>query len=99
MLFRSSKVLTVLSVLFIIVSVILSTNIYLSSMTLYDWVLILVLIFGGAGLLLYVALPSHGSRDGRDLQSQEDKAVQERINRLEEELRQMKKEKGEQGRG
>ena len=29
----------------------MTTNIHLSAMTLYDWILILVLIFGGAGLV------------------------------------------------
>lgn len=93
-----SKVLTGLSVLFIIVSVILSTNIRLSTMTLYDWILILVLIFGGAGLLLRMALPSRsGSDEGGRRQrgaSPEDMATQNRLNQLEAELREMKKKNG-----
>lgn len=47
----ASKVFTSLSVLLIIVSVIMSTHIHLSAMTLYEWILLLVLIFGGAGLV------------------------------------------------
>ena len=47
----ASKVFTALSVLLIIVSVIMSTHIHLSAMTLYEWILLLVLIFGGAGLV------------------------------------------------
>lgn len=46
-----SKIFTALSVLLIIVSVIMSTHIHLSAMTLYEWILLLVLIFGGAGLI------------------------------------------------
>lgn len=34
----------------------MTTNIHLSAMTLYDWILILVLIFGGAGLVGKVLL-------------------------------------------
>ena len=42
-----SKVFTVLSVILIIASIIASTRIWLVSITMYEWVLILVLIFGG----------------------------------------------------
>lgn len=51
-----SKVFTGLGVLLIIVSLILSTNISLVHMTLYEWMLILILIFGGAGLLVKILL-------------------------------------------
>lgn len=51
-----SKVFTGLGVLLIIVSLILSTNISLVHMSLYEWVLILILIFGGAGLLAKILL-------------------------------------------
>lgn len=51
-----SKIMTGVGVLLILVSVIASTNIHLISMTLYDWILLLVLIFGGAGLLAKVLL-------------------------------------------
>ena len=43
----ASKVFTVLAAIIIIASVVMTTNIHLSAMTLYDWILILVLIFGG----------------------------------------------------
>ena len=46
----ASKVFTVFSVILIITSVILTTNIYLTHMSLFEWIVILVLIFGGAGL-------------------------------------------------
>lgn len=45
----ASKVFTVLSVILIITSVILTTNIYLTHMSLFEWIVILALIFGGAG--------------------------------------------------
>jgi len=50
------KIVTAIGVLIIIISVIMSTSIRLTTMTLFDWVLILVLIFGGVGLLLRVLL-------------------------------------------
>lgn len=52
----ASKVFTVLAAIIIIASVVMTTNIHLSAMTLYDWILILVLIFGGAGLVGKVLL-------------------------------------------
>lgn len=53
-----SKILTGVGMLLIIVAVIASTNIHLTSMSLYEWVLILVLIFGGAALDAKVLLVS-----------------------------------------
>ena len=46
----ASKVFTAISVILILAAVILNTDIRLVTMSLYEWVLILVLIFGGAGL-------------------------------------------------
>lgn len=46
-----AKLVTGLGILIIIVSVIASTTIRLPRITLYEWILYLVLIFGGAGLL------------------------------------------------
>ena len=55
-----SKVFTVLSVILIIASIIAST-IWLVSITMYEWVLILVLIFGGAGLVAKVLFANNKS--------------------------------------
>lgn len=49
-----AKVLTGLGVAFVVISVILSVDISLVTMTLFDWVVLLVLIFGGIGLLCRV---------------------------------------------
>lgn len=51
-----SKIMTGLGVFVIIIGVIVSTDIRLTAMTLYSWIVILVLIFGGAGLLAKVLL-------------------------------------------
>lgn len=57
----ASKVFTALSVLLIIVSIIVSTRIWLVRITMYEWVLILVLIFGGAGLVAKVLFANNKS--------------------------------------
>lgn len=46
-----SKLFTTASVVIIIAAIVMTTNISMVRITLYEWVLILVLIFGGAGLL------------------------------------------------
>jgi len=51
-----SKILTYVSIAFIVISIILSTSMTLSYMTLFDWIVILVLIFGGAGFILRILL-------------------------------------------
>lgn len=50
------KGFSALAGLLIVIAVILSTNIHLTSMTLFDWLLILVLIFGGLGFVGRVLL-------------------------------------------
>lgn len=61
-----SKIMTGLGVFLIIVAIIASTSIHLVSMSLYDWVLLLVLIFGGAGLLAKVLLVGDYKDDEED---------------------------------
>ena len=55
----ASKVFTALSVILILAAVILNTDIRLVTMSLYEWVLILVLIFGGAGFVAKVLFASN----------------------------------------
>ncbi len=62
----ASKVFTVLSVILIIASVIMTTNIYLVSMTMFQWVLILILIFGGAGFVAKVLFAGSFKEDKAD---------------------------------
>ncbi|MCM1102648.1 MAG: hypothetical protein NC409_00965 [Clostridium sp.] len=45
--------------LIIIAAVIMSTDFHLLTMTLFDWILLLVLIFGGLGMVLRVLLTKH----------------------------------------
>ena len=55
----ASKVFTAISVILILAAVILNTDIRLVTMSLYEWVLILVLIFGGAGFVAKVLFASN----------------------------------------
>ena len=50
----ASKLFTALSVILIVASIILNTNIYMVSISMYEWVIMLVLIFGGAGFVAKV---------------------------------------------
>ncbi len=89
----ASKIMTGLGVLIIIVSIILSTNISLVRITLYEWVLILVLIFGGAGLITKLLLGGGKKTslrgEGKCPQLEE---TEEKIRRIEREIDQMKRE-------
>ena len=88
----ASKAFTAASVLIIILAVIMTTNIRLERITLFDWVLMLVLIFGGAGLLIRILFGG-----GRSEKAQ--KPDEPRIGRtsvhagsIEDELERMKKD-------
>lgn len=58
-----SKLFTVFGALLIIVSIILSINISIIPMTLYDWLVILVLVFGGAGMLARILFANPKGKD------------------------------------
>lgn len=91
-----SKVFTGMSVLLIVAAIVISTNISLVHMSLYEWVIILVLIFGGVGILAKILL---ASRSG----DKEEKANKEEIDdnrkkaldiekKIDKEIEQIKKE-------
>lgn len=90
----ASKIMTGLGVLIIVVSIILSTNISLVRMSLYEWALILVLIFGGAGLIVKLLLgggkktPLREEGECPRLEETEDK-----VRKIEKEIEQMKRER------
>ncbi len=90
-----SKLFTGAGVLIVVVAVIMTTNISLVRITLYEWVVILVLIFGGAGLLariLFAARPqSEAKRHDTDRRQIEETSA--RVNAIEEELERMKRDK------
>lgn len=85
-----SKVFTVVSVLLIIAAIIISTRIYLAHLTLYEWILILVLIFGGAGLLARVLFAMPGKRRCVKEEDQKVIEVQDKMREIEKEIEQIK---------
>ena len=93
----ASKILSGLGVLFIIVSIILSTNISLVHITLFEWILILVLIFGGAGLLVKIlfAVPrQHADTAAKESRLSDNEAKARRIEQeIDREIEEMKKGK------
>lgn len=87
----ASKVFTVLAAIIIIASVVMTTNIHLSQ-TLYDWILILVLIFGGAGLVGKVLFAGNFSDDkGRKGGNKKADDVSSSVKNIDDELEQLKK--------
>ena len=92
-----SKIFTGLGVLIIVVSIILTTNISLVRMTLYEWVLILILVFGGVGLLARVLFTNPKSvgtgSDDRDRLDEHILNENRRIREIEKEIKQIKKGK------
>lgn len=88
-----SKVFTGIGVLLIIAAIILSTRIYLVHLTLYEWILILVLIFGGAGLLARVLLAMPGKNRREKEEDRKVIEVQDKMLEIEKEIEQIKKER------
>ena len=59
----ASKIFTTIAVLFIIAVIIMNTRLTLDTMKLYDWILILVLIFGGGAMVAKVTFANRSSDD------------------------------------
>lgn len=88
----ASKVFTALAAIIIIASVVMTTNIHLSAMSLYDWILILVLIFGGAGLVGKVLFAGDFSDDkGKKGISKNVDEVSSSVKNIDAELERLKK--------
>ena len=89
-----SKAFTAAGVLIIIVAVIMTTNISLVHITLFEWIVILVLIFGGAGMLARILFTGRHSTEAgisdRDRRQIEDTSA--RVRAIEDELEHMKSE-------
>ena len=54
-----SKIFTVISVLFIITAIIMNTTFLVEGMTMFDWLLILVMIFAGGTMVAMVMFRNH----------------------------------------
>lgn len=79
----ASKVFTALSVLIVVVAIIMSTNFHLVTMTMFDWILILVLIFGGLGFIGRVVLADPNKKKSKEDEYRE---LQERMDELKKDL-------------
>lgn len=89
-----SKLFTAASILIVILAVIITTDIRLMHVTLYEWALILVLIFGGAGLVARILFA--GTRIPGSEERREDPRIEEtdrKVREIEEELERIKKER------
>lgn len=84
-----SKLFTIASVVIIIVAIIMTTNLSMIRISLYEWVLILVLIFGGAGLVARLLLSDR--KDAARNADVEKTEEQRRIDTIEAELERIKK--------
>lgn len=90
----ASKLFTAAGILIVVLAVIITTDIYLMNVTLYEWALILVLIFGGAGLLARILLAVRRT-DPRD-KKEENPRIEEtdrKIQAIEAELEKLKRER------
>jgi thiol:disulfide interchange protein len=86
-----SKVFTVLSVIIIITAIIMNTNIHLVTISMYEWVLILVLIFGGAGLLGKTLFSDAFKENDKNSTASGKNDTSKTVSDIESELEQMKK--------
>lgn len=88
-----SKIFTAAGVFLIVAAIIMTTNISLVHMTLYEWIVILVLIFGGAGLLARVLFASGGEeKRERSIQERRLDETDRKARAIEEELERIRKE-------
>lgn len=88
----ASKVFTGGSVLLIIAAIIISTRIYLVHMPLYEWLLILVLIFGGAGMLARILFTMPEKKRKEKEEDRKAIEVQDKMMEIEKEIEKIKKE-------
>lgn len=90
----ASKLFTAASILVVILAVIMTTDIRLMHVTLYEWALILVLIFGGAGLVARILFAGrHASLLEEDRETLRIEETDRKIQAIEEELERIKKER------
>ena len=56
----ASKIFTAFTVLIILAAIIMNTSFWVDRMTMFDWLLMLVMIFGGGGIVASVLFASDG---------------------------------------
>ncbi len=93
-----SKIFTVLSILIIIAAIIANTSFWVSSMTMFDWLLILTMIFAGGTIVARTLFAGSEKQKSGDSSSEvkpavDDKEYEEfrRAKKLKEELDEVKR--------
>lgn len=85
-----SKIFTAFSVLIILAAIIMNTTFWLDHMTMFDWMLILVMVFGGGGIVASVLFG-----ENKDKKDKTDKAEEgtesQHIQNIENELEALKR--------
>ena len=93
----ASKICLVLSILFILAAIIMNTTFWVDRMTMFDWLLMLVMIFGGGGMVASVLFKdnkSNAKKQEEDLKMYKDIAADQskRALDLEKELAKVKQD-------
>lgn len=88
-----SKVFTAAAVLIVVIAIIMTTHISLVHITLYEWALILILIFGGAGLLARILFAGRRTPESRTFVDVRSERTNHRDSSVEDELERMKRER------
>ena len=84
-----SKCFTAFSVLIIVAAIIMNTTFWLDSMNMFDWIVILVLIFGGGGVVASVLFKDNGKTEEKSGEDKPDDNA-EKIQHIEDELNALK---------
>ena len=95
----ASKIFTGITVLLIIAAVIMNTTFWVDRMTMFDWILILVMIFGGGTIVVTMLFNERGKAEREELEKykEEAKAESEKAKALEKELESLKKNMSDKG--
>ncbi len=92
----ASKIFTAFSVLLILAAIIMNTTFWLDRMTMFDWILILVMIFGGGGSVASVLFGDKKEekkkvKEGENAEQPAADVTPSRIKNIEDELAALKR--------
>ena len=86
-----SKIFTGFSVLIILAAIIMNTTFWLDRMTMFDWILILVMIFGGGGIVARVLFAENNKTDDKTEKTETVDPEVEKLKNVEAEMDALKK--------
>lgn len=92
----AAKIFTVISILFIIAAIIMNTTFWVDRMTMFDWILILTMIFGGGAVCFTILFKDPFPVEGKnspEAEKYKKEAEEEakKVKNLEKELEALKK--------